>query len=90
VALSPGLLRYRGSSGVATAMVTVALTDGALPVAVTVAGLLLLLTKTAVEVATGQPVLSGTLPEGVALTTAAHVAGVLAGLAVGLPARLRA
>ncbi|HEX5041707.1 MAG TPA: rhomboid family intramembrane serine protease [Candidatus Polarisedimenticolaceae bacterium] len=90
VALSPGLLRYRGSSGVATAMVALALTDAALPVAVTVAGLLLLLAKTAVEIATGQPVLPGTLPEGVALTTTAHVAGLLAGMAVGLPARLRA
>ncbi|HET9301111.1 MAG TPA: rhomboid family intramembrane serine protease [Candidatus Polarisedimenticolaceae bacterium] len=90
VALSPGLLRYRGSSGVATALVTLALTDERLPAGLALSGLLLLLAKTAIEGTTGQPLLPGTLPHGVALTTSAHVAGLLAGLAVGLTVRLRA
>ena len=88
VALSPDLLRYRGSSGVATALVVLALLDLRLPLAV--CGLLLLSAKTAVEIATGQPVLAGTLPAGVALAPAVHVAGALAGLAVGAATRSRA
>ncbi len=90
VALSPGLLRYRGSSGVATALVALALTDDGLPAGLALGGLLLLLAKTAIEGTTGQPVFPGTLPHGVTVTTPAHVAGLLAGLAVGLTARLRA
>jgi rhomboid family GlyGly-CTERM serine protease len=88
VTLSPGLLRYRGSSGVATAMVALGLTYLRLPLAL--GGLSLLGAKTAFEVVTGQPVLPGTLPPGIDLTPAAHLAGALAGLGVGLVTRPRA
>jgi rhomboid family GlyGly-CTERM serine protease len=88
VALSPGLLRYRGSSGVATAMVALALLDLRLPLALS--GLSLLSAKTAFELVTGQPVFPGTLPSGVVLTPAAHLVGAVTGLGVGFATRRRA
>jgi membrane associated rhomboid family serine protease len=87
VVLSHGLLRYRGSSGVATALVALALTG--LPRRLAVGGLCLLGAKIVLELATGQSLFPGTLPAGVALTPAAHLAGALAGLAVGLGVRPR-
>jgi rhomboid family GlyGly-CTERM serine protease len=87
-----GVERYRGFSGVATALVVVAGLDlladrarGARFLAAT--ALVLVLAKISVEAATGRAVFPGTLPEGVNLSTEAHLAGALAGALVWISRR---
>lgn len=91
VALSPDLLRYRGSSGVATALVALALMDVVLEKtgarALALGGLVLLLAKVTIELATGRPLLAWTMPPGIELFAPAHAAGLLAGVAVAATAR---
>jgi rhomboid family GlyGly-CTERM serine protease len=86
--LAPGLARYRGSSGIATALVVacaleLARTPGASR-RVAIAGLALGTAKLAYEVATGASLSSGTLPPGVRVAPVAHFAGVAGGLAAYL------
>ena len=86
-ALSPDLVRYRGSSGIASALfVAVAVRsargDGPLLSRVLAAiALTAFLAKVGIEAATGQACFAGTLPPGVAVVPLVHLLGGLAGLA---------
>jgi rhomboid family GlyGly-CTERM serine protease len=85
---APGLLTYRGASGLASALlVLVALVIAVQPGrrwvrASGVAVLALLALKLLVEFRTGQAVFAGPLPEGVEVTPLAHLLG--AGVALGV------
>jgi len=89
--LSPELIRYRGSSGIATALVIacaldLAGTPGA-PRRAAIAALVVGAAKLAYELATGTSLSSGTLPPGVRVAPVAHVAGVASGAVAWLVAR---
>jgi rhomboid family GlyGly-CTERM serine protease len=86
--LAPELARYRGSSGIATALVVagaleLARTPGA-PRRAAIAALVLGTSKLAYELATGVSLSSGTLPPEVRVAPVAHVAGVASGAAAWL------
>jgi rhomboid family GlyGly-CTERM serine protease len=91
--LAPTIDRYRGASGIAIAL-SFAAAVGFLGArrrsvrALAAATLLLLAAKIAVEAWTGAAVLPWGLPEGIRLASQAHVAGAIAGILAGLPARL--
>jgi hypothetical protein len=77
-ALSPGLVVYRGSSGLASALfVLAAVRAGGLAKA----AIVLFLAKAAFEVATGPAVFAGPLPSGVHVVPIVHLLGGLGGLA---------
>jgi len=87
----PGFARYRGSSGVATALIALASTELALRrQKIGVVLLAVLVCKVAVETAAGRPVLAWTLPKPVTLAAAVHAAGLLSGVGVALAARRNA
>lgn len=91
--LAPELIRYRGSSGIASALVIVCALDLAHSpdtrrTGIAVAGLFG--AKAGFEAATGVSISSSTLPPGVVVASIAHVAGAASGAVVwwaGGPAR---
>lgn len=84
--LAPQLTRYRGASGIASALVVACALDLArIPGPsrrVAVVGLVLVAVKLAYELATGSSMLPGTCPPGVAVAPVAHLAGVASGAIV--------
>jgi rhomboid family GlyGly-CTERM serine protease len=86
---SPGLLLYRGSSGLASALFVLAAlriaeeSGGSRPLALTAVALFL--AKAAVEALTGQTLFAGPLPKGVEVVPLVHLAGGIAGLGGLLP-----
>ena len=87
---STELARYRGSSGVAVALVALAAMDLALtapargPRLLAAGALAVLGAKIAVEVATGASVVPWSLPAGVVVAGKAHVAGAVVGVLLAL------
>ena len=87
--LGGSVATYRGASGVAHAVTAWLLLRAALDARGAVrgawaAGLAAMVIKSAIEVATARPLLCTSLPAGVAVVGAAHLAGIAAGAAVAL------
>jgi len=87
--LAPAIERYRGASGIAIALAVSAalgfIAAGRRPVRALAGGILLLLAaKLAIEASTGEALMAWTLPEGIRLASAAHMAGAVAALVVAL------
>lgn len=92
-ALSPDLLVYRGSSGVASALfvlaaVRIAESPDPWPRALAITAVALFLAKAAFESLAGQTLFAGPLPPGVRVVPLVHLLGGLGGLA-GAMARIR-
>jgi rhomboid family GlyGly-CTERM serine protease len=84
-ALSPDLLAYRGSSGVASALfvlaaVRIAKSPEPLPRALAITAVALFLAKAAFETLAGQTLFAGPLPPGVQVVPLVHLLGGLGGL----------
>ncbi len=81
--LSPELIRYRGSSGIASALVIACALDlvhaGGASRGAGIAASAFFGGKLAYEVATGTSISSGTLPPGVTVAPVAHLAGAASG-----------
>lgn len=91
-ALSPELLAYRGSSGVAStlfvlAALRVADSPDPWPRALAVAAVALFLAKAAFESLAGQTLFAGPLPEGVRVVPLVHLLGGCGGLAASVRGR---
>jgi rhomboid family GlyGly-CTERM serine protease len=90
--LSPDLLMYRGSSGVASALFVLAAariadTPDPMPRLLAIAAVALFLSKAAFESLAGQTLFAGPLPPGVHVVPLVHLLGGLGGLVgVGRPA----
>ena len=85
-ALSPGLLEYRGSSGLASALfvlaaVRIADSSNRWARGLTLAAVALFFVKAAFEWLSGQALFAGPLPEGVRVVPLVHLLGGLGGLA---------
>lgn len=83
-ALSPDLLTYRGSSGLASALfvlaaVRIAETSDPLPRTLAVAAVALFLAKAAFEAVAGRTLFAGPLPPGVQVVPLVHLLGGLGG-----------
>jgi rhomboid family GlyGly-CTERM serine protease len=92
-ALSPDLLTYRGSSGLASALfvlaaVRLAESPEPLPRALATAAVALFLAKAAFESLAGQTLFAGPMPPGVRVVPLVHLLGGLGGL-TGALARIR-
>jgi len=93
--LQPTLARYRGASGVASALLAalaVTLVLGGLsgwPRAAAALALALLLGKITAELVTGHAFFAGPLPAGIEVTPLVHLVGTLAGTAAALAIRVR-
>lgn len=89
--LAPELVRYRGSSGIATALLVACALDLAgtpgTPRRAAIAALVVGAAKLAYELATGISLSSGTLPPGVRVAPVAHLAGAASGAVAWLVAR---
>lgn len=88
--LSPELIRYRGSSGIASALVIACALDlvheGGASRGAGIAASAFFGGKLAYEVATGTSIASGTLPPGVVVAPVAHLAGAASGTVAWLVA----
>ncbi len=91
--LSPELIRYRGSSGIASALVIACALDlvhaGGASRRAGIAASAFFGGKLAYEVATGTSISSGTLPPGVTVAPVAHLAGAASGAVAWLVGRAR-
>ena len=97
--LVPAVTRFRGSSGIATALFVAAVLEMARPGAgiwlrvAAFGGLGAFLAKAAWEIGTGQSLFAGPLPEGASVVPAGHLLGAAAGVLAwilgggGLPGR---